>query len=57
MYALVGIRTYSVVTLNEECGFIQWVPNTTPIRAILMKYYSGKGIDSWVKFQALLLAN
>src|SRR6266567_2820411 len=22
------VRTYGVVTLNEECGFIQWVPNT-----------------------------
>ncbi|KAH8118429.1 hypothetical protein DFH11DRAFT_1686601 [Phellopilus nigrolimitatus] len=41
------IRTYSVVTLNEECGFIQWVPNTTPIRPILLKYYSARGIDAW----------
>ncbi|KAG6335950.1 hypothetical protein ID866_3139 [Astraeus odoratus] len=24
------IRTYGVVTLNEECGFIQWVLNTIP---------------------------
>ncbi|KAI5124851.1 hypothetical protein M0805_007285 [Coniferiporia weirii] len=41
------IRTYSVVTLNEECGFIQWVPNTTPVRPILLKYYSARGIDAW----------
>ncbi|THG95872.1 hypothetical protein EW026_g5857 [Hermanssonia centrifuga] len=25
------IRTYGVVTLNEECGFIQWVHNTVPL--------------------------
>ena len=42
------IRTYSVVTLNEECGFIQWVPNTTPIRPILLKYYSSRGVEPWV---------
>lgn len=36
------------MTLNEECGFIQWVPNTAPIRPILLKYYSAKGIEAWV---------
>ncbi|THH12376.1 hypothetical protein EW145_g35 [Phellinidium pouzarii] len=41
------IRTYSVVTLNEECGFIQWVPNTSPVRPILLKYYSARGIEAW----------
>ena len=47
-YFLSGIRTYSVVTLNEECGFIQWVPNTMPIRPIILKYYAAKGIEAWV---------
>ena len=42
------IRTYGVVTLNEECGFIQWVPNTIPIRPILNKYYDRLGIKGWV---------
>ncbi|KAL5508165.1 hypothetical protein ACEPAH_5783 [Sanghuangporus vaninii] len=41
------IRTYSVVTLNEECGLIQWVPNTMPIRPIILKYYSARGIEAW----------
>lgn len=41
------IRTYGVVTLNEECGFIQWVPNTIPIRPVLLKYYEAKRIRSW----------
>ncbi|KAF5387623.1 hypothetical protein D9615_000714 [Tricholomella constricta] len=41
------IRTYGVVTLNEECGFIQWVPNTIPIRPILVKLYEAKRIRSW----------
>ncbi|TRM67831.1 hypothetical protein BD626DRAFT_449908 [Schizophyllum amplum] len=41
------IRTYGVVTLNEECGFIQWVPNTTPVRPILQKLYGARGIPSW----------
>ncbi|KAG5648746.1 hypothetical protein DXG03_000093 [Asterophora parasitica] len=41
------IRTYGVVTLNEECGFIQWVPNTIPVRPILVKLYEAKRLRSW----------
>ncbi|KAF9450926.1 hypothetical protein P691DRAFT_724995 [Macrolepiota fuliginosa MF-IS2] len=41
------IRTYGVVTLNEECGFIQWVPNTIPVRLVLLKSYEGRRIRSW----------
>lgn len=43
------IRTYGVVTLNEECGFIQWVPNTIPIRPVLIKYYEARKIKTWVR--------
>ncbi|EJD53664.1 hypothetical protein AURDEDRAFT_53550 [Auricularia subglabra TFB-10046 SS5] len=39
------IRTYSVVTLNEECGLLQWVPNTMPIRTVLCKLYDPRGIN------------
>ncbi|KAJ6560264.1 hypothetical protein B0H19DRAFT_1146990 [Mycena capillaripes] len=41
------IRTYGIVTLNEECGFIQWVPNTIPLRPVLMKGYDARRIKSW----------
>ncbi|TFK55398.1 hypothetical protein OE88DRAFT_1622542 [Heliocybe sulcata] len=41
------IRTYGVVALNEQCGFIQWVPNTVPIRSVLIKLYDGKDIKAW----------
>ncbi|KAH7931163.1 hypothetical protein BV22DRAFT_1052917 [Leucogyrophana mollusca] len=41
------IRTYGVVTLNEECGFIQWVPNTIPVRPVLIKGYDARRIRSW----------
>ncbi|KAJ6515319.1 hypothetical protein C8R45DRAFT_1139488, partial [Mycena sanguinolenta] len=41
------IRTYGVVTLNEECGFIQWVPNTIPLRPVLLKGYDARRIKSW----------
>ncbi|KAG6812100.1 hypothetical protein H0H92_004400 [Tricholoma furcatifolium] len=41
------IRTYGVVTLNEECGFIQWVPNTIPIRNVIVRYYDARQIRSW----------
>ncbi|EPQ58953.1 hypothetical protein GLOTRDRAFT_70000 [Gloeophyllum trabeum ATCC 11539] len=42
------IRTYGVVTLNEECGFIQWVPNTLPLRPVLNKLYEARNIRPWV---------
>ncbi|KAI0353102.1 hypothetical protein OH77DRAFT_1497585 [Trametes cingulata] len=41
------IRTYGVVSLNEEAGLIQWVPNTVPIRPVLLKLYDRQGISSW----------
>ncbi|KIJ69878.1 hypothetical protein HYDPIDRAFT_79167 [Hydnomerulius pinastri MD-312] len=41
------VRTYGVVTLNEECGFIQWVPNTIPVRPVLLKYYEARRVRSW----------
>lgn len=46
--ASTDIRTYGVVTLNEECGFIQWVPNTIPIRPVLIKGYDARRVRSWV---------
>ncbi|KAI9068446.1 hypothetical protein FKP32DRAFT_1561636 [Trametes sanguinea] len=42
------IRTYGVVSLNEEAGLIQWVPNTAPIRPILLKLYDRHGISNWL---------
>ncbi|KAK9679778.1 hypothetical protein K7432_016161 [Basidiobolus ranarum] len=38
------IRTYAVVPLNEECGLIEWVPNTAGLRHILLKLYKAKNI-------------
>ncbi|KAI5893599.1 uncharacterized protein SCHCODRAFT_02730130 [Schizophyllum commune H4-8] len=46
------IRTYGVITLNEECGFIQWVPNVTPIRPILTKLWASRGIPAYVSRQS-----
>ena len=48
-YGIPDIRTYGVVTLNEECGFIQWVPNTIPIRPILNKAYDARRVKGWVR--------
>ncbi|KAK6188750.1 hypothetical protein SNE40_004864 [Patella caerulea] len=38
------IRTYTVVPLNEECGLLEWVNNTSGLRYILMKLYKEKGL-------------
>lgn len=42
------IRTYAVVPLDEKTGLIEWVPETTGLRAILTKLYAPKGIQPWV---------
>ena len=44
------IRTYGVVTLNEECGFIQWVPDTIAIRHVLLPLYEARGQKGWVRY-------
>ncbi|GJJ07321.1 hypothetical protein Clacol_001522 [Clathrus columnatus] len=41
------IRTYTVITLNEEAGLIQWVPNTVPMRPLLMRSYELRNISLW----------
>ncbi|XP_071964795.1 serine/threonine-protein kinase ATR-like isoform X2 [Antedon mediterranea] len=38
------IRTYAVVPLNEECGLIEWISNTTGFRHVLNKIYREKNI-------------
>lgn len=46
---VIDIRTYGVVTLNEECGFIQWVSHTIPVRNVLVKMYEHRGVaGGWV---------
>ncbi len=42
------IRTYSVVCLNEECGIIQWVPNTCTYRSIVTRLYKQKKVSTTV---------
>lgn len=36
------IRTYAVIPLNEECGLLEWVKNTSGLRNILLKLYKEK---------------
>ncbi|KAL4227217.1 hypothetical protein ACF0H5_012662 [Mactra antiquata] len=38
------IRTYTVIPLNEECGLIEWVNNTSGLRHILVKLYKEKNL-------------
>jgi len=38
------IRTFSVTALNEECGLLEWVPNTNGLRPILLKLYHKLGL-------------
>ena len=43
------IRTYSVIPLNEECGLIEWVPNTIGLRFIIQKSMDARGINLYVR--------
>jgi len=55
---VVDIRTYGVVTLNEECGFIQWVSNTVPVRNVLVKLYEQRNIPGgWVGHHSVFISN
>ncbi|PWN39253.1 hypothetical protein IE81DRAFT_40965 [Ceraceosorus guamensis] len=49
------IRTYSVITLNEECGLIEWVPNTIGLRHILQKNYARRDIPLYTHDLKVLL--
>uniref|UniRef100_UPI00358FE87A LOW QUALITY PROTEIN: serine/threonine-protein kinase ATR n=1 Tax=Myxine glutinosa TaxID=7769 RepID=UPI00358FE87A len=39
-----GIHTYAAIPLNQECGLIEWVPNTTGLRSIIGNLHTEKGI-------------
>jgi serine/threonine-protein kinase ATR len=34
------LRTYAVVCLNEECGILEWVNNTTPLRKVIAESHT-----------------
>lgn len=41
-----GLRTYAVQCLNEECGLLQWVPRTAGFRGEVGKGYSAVGLKN-----------
>jgi len=45
----VDIRTYAVMPLNEECGMLEWVSNTVPLRNILIKGYERRDVKTYVR--------
>lgn len=42
------IRTYAVMPLNEECGLLEWVSNTVPLKGILESGYARHGKKVYV---------
>ena len=38
------LRTFSVIPLSEDCGIIEWVPNTTGLRHVMQNLYVHEGI-------------
>ncbi|XP_055902742.1 serine/threonine-protein kinase ATR [Eupeodes corollae] len=36
------IRTYAAIPFNEDCGLIEWLPNLTALRVILMGIYRSR---------------
>ena len=45
-----SVRTFAVIPLNEDCGIIEWVDHTHPIRPIIMSIYRERGIAKDHKF-------
>lgn len=37
------IRTYTVIPLNDECGLLEWVPNLSGLRQVLLTLYRQRG--------------
>ncbi|EDV36459.1 uncharacterized protein Dana_GF12969 [Drosophila ananassae] len=37
------IRTYAVLPFNEECGLVEWLPNLSSYRSIVMSLYTQRG--------------
>lgn len=37
------LRTFCVCPLNEECGLIEWVPNTNTLRNLVQSLYTDQG--------------
>ncbi|KAF4553624.1 Phosphatidylinositol -3 and 4-kinase-like protein [Elsinoe fawcettii] len=49
------IKTYGVTPLSEESGAIEWVEGIKPLRDILLKLYSRRGISpNYTELRALL---
>ncbi|SCV04485.1 LANO_0G10484g1_1 [Lachancea nothofagi CBS 11611] len=44
-----GITTYAIVSLREDCGLIEIVPNVTTLRSILVTKYDGMKIKYSLK--------
>ena len=38
------LRTFAVIPLTEDCGLIEWVPNTTGLRHVLQALYVQDGL-------------
>eukprot|EP01104_Vermistella_antarctica_P000609 TRINITY_DN10760_c0_g1_i1.p1 TRINITY_DN10760_c0_g1~~TRINITY_DN10760_c0_g1_i1.p1 ORF type:complete len:903 (-),score=131.03 TRINITY_DN10760_c0_g1_i1:243-2702(-) len=43
------IRTYAVVPLNEECGLLEWVQNTSALRHLLIPFYGKQTFTNAIK--------
>ena len=56
---IADIRTYAVMPLNEECGLLEWVSNTSALKTILDKGYARYGKKTWVSesFPLTLIAS
>jgi serine/threonine-protein kinase ATR len=40
------LRTFTVIILKEDCGLLQWVPNTTGLRNEVTKAYTSCGLPN-----------
>lgn len=38
------VRTYAVTCLNEQCGLLEWVPQTVGMRHVISRAYAAEGL-------------
>jgi serine/threonine-protein kinase ATR len=45
-----ALRTFAVICLSEECGLLEWVPNTSPLRSLISDAYNAYPANNLPRF-------
>ena len=51
------VRTYAVICLNEQCGLLEWVPQTVGMRHVISRTYQSEGLKQPARINKEFRAN